>query len=140
MKHGICFIALLMLSAISGNLQAAGIEWLTSPAAAAEAAEKQGKPILVYVTSDNCYYCRQMDAQTWKDSDVAELVSSTHVPLKVSARTNPEFVRNLRVKGYPTTICFSSKRRYLNRVEGFVPAFALRDRLQAKHNAVAVRN
>lgn len=98
------------------------IQWLRSAEQAASLAAQSGKPILVYVRSANCHYCDLMQSNVWQDPATAEIVMRDFVPLKLSREENPEAVKVLQIKGYPSTVIFSADRRYVDRLDGYVEA------------------
>ncbi len=121
-----CFaIAACALSIGSKQSDAQEIRWLKSAEQAALEAEKTGKPILVYVRSENCHYCDKLQKDVWTFPQAASYVARKYIPLKLSKELNPAAVKSLKIKGYPTTLVFSAKREFVAKVEGYMPAGAL---------------
>ena len=98
------------------------IDWLRSAEQAAAIAEQTVKPILVYFRSANCHYCDLMQANVWQDPQASETVMRDFVPLKLTREDNPQAVEVMKIKGFPSTIIFSTDRRYVNRLDGYVDA------------------
>jgi thioredoxin-related protein len=46
-------------------------------------AQKEKKPVMIYIYSPKCHYCKEMDATTFKDKKVQELVNRYFVPIKI---------------------------------------------------------
>ncbi|HBE67092.1 MAG TPA: hypothetical protein DDW52_02985 [Planctomycetaceae bacterium] len=95
------------------------MKWLTSAEKAAVEAEKTGKPILIYVSKKNCFYCDKMQKDVWCHPTATRRVLRDFIPLKLSLERNPAAVRALKVKGYPTTVLFSSKRSFIGSLPGY---------------------
>jgi hypothetical protein len=95
------------------------IPWLRSATEAAKLAQSTGKPILIYVRSKNCHYCDLLQQNTWQNQSVKAQVLQNAIPLKLTLEENPEAVKAMQVKGFPSTILFSHDRKYLARVDGY---------------------
>jgi thioredoxin-related protein len=96
------------------------VQWLRSATEAARLARETGKPILVYVRSENCHYCDLLQRKTWQDPATQAMIMREMVPLKLTLEENREAVQAMKVKGYPSTVIFSASREYLARIDGFV--------------------
>lgn len=115
--------SLLMLVAtplLVSDVRGEEIEWLRSAEQAATLAAQSGKPILVYVRSANCHYCDLMQTNVWQDQATAAGVMRDFVPLKLTREENPEAVKVLQIKGFPSTVIFSADRRYVDRLDGYL--------------------
>lgn len=117
-----CVGMLLMavLRPAAAQQESADISWHDDPASAVEAAQKLGRPIVVFVTSDHCSYCRKMEREVWTDRRIRKLVHSQYVALRLNADASPEAVRQLRVRAFPTTLRFSPGGAYQDGFAGFV--------------------
>ena len=109
------------------------IQWLRSAAQAGELAAQSGKPILVYIRSANCHYCDLMQSNVWQDPTTVDTVMRDFVPLKLTREENPEAVKVLQVKGFPTTVIFTADRRYVDRLDGYVEAERFRAAVGKMH-------
>lgn len=98
------------------------IGWMDSPDKALETAKQSGRPIVAYVTSSNCRYCRKMERETWSKPAVARLVRQGWTPLRINASRNPKIVKSLRVRAYPTTVLVASDGKAYASITGFKPA------------------
>lgn len=106
-------------NAASGKSNAE-IVWLRSPSEAARQSQATGKPILIYVRSQNCYYCDLLQKNTWQDPATKAKVMREMIPLKLTLEENKEAVEAMKVKGFPSVIIFSPKKEYLGRIDGYV--------------------
>ena len=96
------------------------IAWIDDPAEALAEAARTGKPIVAYVTSAHCGYCRKMERETWSEPAVGSLVTERFVPLRLHADKNPAEVQALRVRAFPTTVLISSEGRAFAGRSGFM--------------------
>lgn len=118
------------------------ITWVETPADALAAARKSGKPILAYVTSAHCGYCRKMERETWAAPGVARLVGDRFVALRLHSDQHPEEVAALRVRAYPTTVIITPDGKAFAGRAGFVEPGQLTSQLlrpALEHKAVASR-
>src|SRR4051794_11253347 len=96
--RGVCTLApmkthclLVPLIALATASSYAGKEELTVPfrpiafAEAAAAAGREGKLVFIDFFTTWCEPCKRLDAQTWTDAAVGQLVGSKTVPLKLDA-------------------------------------------------------
>ena len=61
-----------------------------------------------------------MQTDVWQNPQAASMVNQQFVPLKLTRESNPEAVQALQVKGFPATIVFSSGKKYLHKIDGYV--------------------
>ena len=82
-------------------------------------AKRQGRPLMVMVTSQTCTYCDKMTDITLKDATVKEHIKDFNF-IKVD-QTDADAQRFLgRHMAYPPTIFFLSKYKILNKAEGYL--------------------
>ena len=89
--------------------QSSQITWLKDAREAIRIAREEKRPLLIYVESDDCFYCRKMEKRTWQNAAIATTVTKKFVPLKLSAEVNAKEVRQLKVEAFPTTILLTSQ-------------------------------
>jgi thiol:disulfide interchange protein len=100
------------------------IKWQSNSETAYGLAAKEGLPVLVFLYTDWCTYCRQMDNNTFGDQGVVDEMASEYVWLRLNAETDPEGVRFQRkffVSGFPTLLILDSSGREIDRLQGYVP-------------------
>lgn len=105
------------------------IPWVETPADALAAAKATGKPILAYVTSAHCGFCRKMERETWAQPQLARLIGDAFVPLKLHSDQHPEEVAALRVRAFPTTVLITADGKAFAGRAGFVEAKQLTEEL-----------
>lgn len=115
------------------------ISWATSPEMAMSLARDSRLPILAFVTSENCSYCRKMEREVWSNPRIIAQVESGFVPVKLHASQHRQLVASLGVKAFPTTIMFTPEGKIINGAKGFLPPGRLAGLLRtAQPTTVAV--
>ncbi len=110
----------LLLAAGTAALAADPVPWRTDYASARKEAEEKKLPILVVVGTEQCVYCRKLEATTFADKDVLAMLAGKVVLLKVDANTDAEFARAMRVSIYPTTVIASTDGKVFAYLAGYV--------------------
>jgi thioredoxin-related protein len=103
--------------------------WKTSHQEAWRAAQAQQRPMLMYITTSNCVYCRKMVQETLSEDHVAHDIQANFVPVSLTAQGNRLLVRRLRVQSYPTTVIISPRSVVLDYISGFVGPEEMHTRL-----------
>lgn len=95
--------------------EGAGIEWISDDATLGDAYESNGKPVLMYLTSDSCGVCRKMEAATFQDEKVIEATRSFNAyKVNCTDLSDPkvaDIIKRLRVRGFPFFAIFEAPTR-----------------------------
>ncbi|MCO6043260.1 thioredoxin family protein [Aeoliella sp. ICT_H6.2] len=86
-----------------------------------KASQTSGRPMFLYVTSDNCMYCKKMLQETLAHPQITAGVAAYAEPAAFNASQLPELAQKLGVRAYPTTLVISPQNKLLGKIEGFVP-------------------
>jgi len=121
----VCLLAALVLPA---GARGDEVRWRTDYAKALKEAASTGRPMLLNVGGENCFWCRQLDARTFKDPDLVKLLNDRVVPLKVDGDRDTYLVQALKIQSYPTLVFASADGTILGFREGFLEA----DKLHAQ--------
>ncbi len=111
------------------------VAWHTDIQSAWKAAQQQGRPLLVFVTRYNCFYCTQMKLRTYENLQIAGAINRSFVPLVIDGSVDSPLVRELKVQAFPATFVISPQAVILDRIDGYVPPEVLARRLSAKPTA-----
>lgn len=95
------------------------INWLGDPRLATQIAREHDLPVLVYVTSSDCFHCRKMERQTWSHAQVIGAVNGRYVALKLTPERHPDLVQRLKVQAFPTTFVLNAQLKYHAGAIGF---------------------
>ncbi len=116
---------------------APAVAWWTDYNSARKEAQEKGLPLLLVIGSDDCFYCRKLEAGPLKDAGVAKLLAGGFVPLKLNATHNPEIAKALKVQLYPTMVLAAPDGKIHAFIEGYVEADRLTEQLKRTATAVA---
>ena len=101
-------------------LQAQPIPWRAwSPAAFAEA-KASGKPVLVDAVATWCHWCHVMDERTYGDPEVAKLLATRFIPVRVDIDAHPDAAELYADIGWPGTAIYAPDGHPLDRERGFI--------------------
>jgi thioredoxin-like negative regulator of GroEL len=111
--------------------------WRTDYNAARREAQDNGLPLMVVVGTEQCFYCKKLDATTLRDPAVSAAVAGGFIPLKLDARANPELAKALKVQVYPTTVLAGADGKIHAFIEGYLEADRFAEHLKRAANAAA---
>lgn len=109
-----------LLTAAVPVVAADPVEWRTDYPTARKEAEEKKLPLLVVVGTEQCVYCRKLEATTFVDKDVLAMLSGKVVLLKVDANKEADFVRAMRITIYPTTVIAGTDGKVFAYLAGYV--------------------
>ena len=107
----------------------------TSYPAAWTAAQESGRPILVFVTSENCPHCSRMLGETLQSSAVRSCVRGSFETVLVDRSEQPELAAKLHVRWFPSTLVVGCDNKVSDVSEGYVDQPAFARRLQTTRSA-----
>jgi hypothetical protein len=96
------------------------VAWHTNVETAWSTACEQGRPLLLFVTREDCAFCTQMKDDTYSHPGIANLVNQSFVPLVLDGRAGLPLLKELNVNLYPCTFVISPQAVVLMRVEGYL--------------------
>lgn len=141
MKTLVTMFALLVLTATSLHAQEESPLFRhASVDHAWQASQESGRPMLLFVTSGNCHFCTKMLKETYTHPQIAEAVASSFEPAVLSREVDPDLVKDLGVRAFPTTLVIAPDRSLLARVNGFVKPQKFADKVFTATAAVAQRD
>jgi thioredoxin-related protein/TolA-binding protein len=108
---------------------AEAIDWRGDYNKAVKEAADTGKPVLIVVGTNACYWCRQLDARTLHTPEVAKLLNERFVVYKLDANRQPELANAFKVSVYPSLYFAAPNGTILAHQEGFLEADALKKKL-----------
>jgi uncharacterized protein YyaL (SSP411 family) len=81
----------------------AAIAWLPWSAESFARARSEGKPVLLSLAPSWCWFSQQMDRSSYAEDDVAAMVASRFIPVRVDADRRPDVGERYGLGGWPTT-------------------------------------
>lgn len=106
----------------ASQLTADEVKWNKDIKQAAQRAVKEKKPLMVMVSAPWCAYCQQMLKTTFQDPKLAEHINHGFVPVYLDADEHEEIVKELQIKGLPTTLIISPEMQVVERFPGYQSA------------------
>jgi thioredoxin-like negative regulator of GroEL len=128
------FLKFLLLAISWGYAQsmatAQDVKWRYDYNAARREAEQKSMPLVVDIGTENCFWCNKLDAITFHDPAVAEVINSKFIPLKVDAHRNAALSDALRIQAFPTVVLAASDGKILATLEGYMEPIRFHEQLQ----------
>ena len=111
---------------ISGcGFVSAGINFMNGPLSEAiTRAEKNHQPVMIDFITDWCRWCDTLDARTYSDPRVADLINHNVVPVKIDAEKGEgiAIAGKYGVHAYPTILLIQPGGEEIDRLVGYVQA------------------
>jgi Thioredoxin-like len=115
----------------------ATVSWHHDVKSAWQSTQQQGRPLVVFVTTNHCMYCTKMKNATWSNATVAATINRSFVPLVLDGEAPSPLLGDLAVKAFPATFIISRDAVILDRMDGFVAPDKLMARLAAIQSAAS---
>ncbi len=80
------------------------VNWLEWGKEAFEKAKKEDKPILLDLTAVWCHWCHVIDATSYSNEEVAQIINRDFVPIKVYIDERPDIRERYNMGGFPSTV------------------------------------
>src|SRR5579864_8196691 len=77
--------------------------------------------IVVDGSAEWCHWCHVMEASTYHDPDVRELLASRFVAVKVDIDEDPDFEERYHEWGWPATVLLSPDGSEIGKYKGYIP-------------------
>jgi len=78
--------------------------WLPWNNKALQKAKQEDKPILLDISAVWCHWCHVMDKKTYSDANVAQLINTKFVPIRVDRDQRPDIDKRYNMGGWPSTV------------------------------------
>lgn len=111
-----------------------GIQWVSYDVGL-DRAEKENKHVFIDFTAKWCGFCKKMDAETFSQPEVIEMVNTNFIPVKVDGDSQKELNidgfkitesnltrQEFGVRGYPTFWFLKPDGTKLGAISGYRPA------------------
>ncbi|MHB0959916.1 MAG: thioredoxin family protein [Pirellulaceae bacterium] len=124
-------LACAIISHAAEPAKEGGIKWSGDLKVAWEAASEQQRPLLVFVTTDGCIHCQKMKQTTLRDRAVQGDLKSRYVTVALNVKDEPEFIKILRIRTFPTMVVIQPNGDVLESISGYQTPKQLRDKLSS---------
>jgi len=132
-------LAVSVLCAAALPARGQGIDWRHDYGKARQEARATGRPLVLDFSTEQCMWCRKLEATTFRDPKVAALLARDFVPLHVDALRQPSLARALKIERFPTLLFAAPDGTILGRHVGFVDAARFRGQLERALASVPAR-
>ncbi len=124
-------ILVLALPARGGSHAPGQLSWSSNINQAWQIAQSTHRPLLVYASMEGCHYCRLLERETLSDPSIVAEIQRLFVTASANVSENPDFVRRLAVRSFPTLVIIDTNGYVLDSIRGYVPPQQLRARLES---------
>src|SRR5262245_10094768 len=98
------------------------VEWRTDYNKARQEAIEKNRPLLLDFGTENCFYCKKLDATTFRDPTVVSVLNKSFIPLKIDVNKDTPLADALRVERFPTLVLAAPDGKILATQEGYLDA------------------
>ncbi len=106
------------------------INWRHNYDVARQEAKQKNLPMLIDFSTKNCVWCRKLEASTFRDPVVEQILRTRYIPVKVDGDKYYHLVKKLGIQSYPTLILAAPNGKILDVHEGYILAEPFRQKLQ----------
>ncbi len=127
----------LVVSLASSFAPAEEVDWRPDYEAARREASDKNRPMLLDFGTENCFWCKKLDAVTFRDDKVAKKLNAQFVAVKLDAGRYRELVKYLQIEAFPTMVFASPEGKLIGKpIVGFQEPEPFADHLDKVLKAV----
>ena len=86
-----------------------------------EASKETGRPMLIFITSEECTFCDAMKENTLCDPTVRERLFQRFIPIRLRPDANNRVLSRIKVTTFPTTLVAHPRGKVLAHRIGYQP-------------------
>jgi uncharacterized protein YyaL (SSP411 family) len=106
------------------------VQWRHEYGAARREAQEKGRPLFLDFGTQHCFWCKKLDATTFRDPMIVSILNERFIPLKVDADKEPVLTETLRVQSFPTLVFAAPDGQILDMFSSYVEPAVLNEHLQ----------
>jgi thioredoxin-related protein len=125
MPRTILFTLVTALFVAAGSASAQDVKWRHDYVAARKEATETGRPLLLDFGTEACFWCKKLDATTFRDPRVVKRLNEGFIAVKIDAQKHPRMTEALQIDGFPTLILASPEGNVIGRHAGYADAAQL---------------
>lgn len=95
------------------------VNWNRDVRSAWQVTRESGRPLLLFLTIDNCLYCEKMKRTTFRDRQVIRYLQAALVPAVLDAKNAPELIKRLQVTSFPATVIIETNGDVIETITGY---------------------
>ncbi len=127
----IAYAVAVSLSATEPAQRATELKWVADLESAREAALKEERPMLLFVTMDGCAHCQRMKQTTLRDKGVQGDLQTSFIPVAFNVKDQPELAKRLRLRLFPAVVILGADGEVLQSISGYQTPKQLREKLSS---------
>ncbi len=112
----------VLLALAAAPVHAQEIVWLNNYNTARREAHDKNLPLVIDFSTQNCHWCRQLEATTFRDPAVVRLLSEHFVALRLDGEKDANIAQSLGINAYPTLVFADPNGKILGKQDGYVKA------------------
>jgi thioredoxin-related protein len=123
MKKKLIFLFLNIFFIVTSLYSADEIKWESNLSAVLKNAEKQNALIMIFVYTESCDWCKELDKRTYTHKRVIEVSKKficTRINPEKDSKDKIDFVKQFGYSGYPTILFVDNKGKLYGMIEGFL--------------------
>jgi thioredoxin-related protein len=110
---------------VGGSAHAQEVRWRNDYVAARREAVETGKPLFLDFGTEACFWCKKLDATTFRDPKVVKLLNERFIPVRIDASREARLTGALQIEGYPTLILATAGGKVVGRHVGYADVVQL---------------
>src|SRR5262245_7891925 len=83
------------------------VHWQTWDDDVLRVAQQERRPVLLFITASWCHFCRDMEAATWSDPEVAAALAEHVIAVRLDKDDRPDIDARYGQGGWPSTVVLS---------------------------------
>jgi len=111
---------IIFLALFATSLFSTDIVWQDTFASAQAKAKKESKPMLVIITTEQCRWCRKLEATTLSDDEIISKINTRFIPVHVT-RDKSVYPKTLSAKMVPMSYFLDENGKVLYSMPGYWP-------------------
>lgn len=118
----------LILSAHSA--MANSVQWQSYSDDVFSSAKTQHKLVLIYVNSETCHWCAEMNREAFDSPTILSLISKKFIPVSVDIASERSIADSYGAYGTPTFVILDSNQHEVSRLVGYQSADSFQSYLE----------
>ncbi len=106
------------------------VTWRLDYNSARKEADDKGRPLMIDFSTQNCFWCKKLEATTFHEPAVAALLNDRFIPVKIDAEREATLAGSLHITSYPTLVMASPDGKILGTIVGYKEAAEFQELLQ----------
>jgi uncharacterized protein len=118
-------------AAPSRGAPGAALQWVDLTPATFARAKAERRFIVLDGAAEWCHWCHVMEAETYHDAKVQQILGASFIPVKVDIDARPDLQERYGDYGWPATVIFSPEGAELGKYRGFIEPAKFAEMLEA---------